>query len=151
VEADNCSVSEVATSPDRVSFKRQDRALPFFPEKARGILKWAPLLEEMNHYGLKVTGLKEGRYEIRFGGKKAAVRSAAELGKGVNLAEAALREGPVAEQVKKVWAAVEGKNGYFHDQVFRGVVLAGGKRSPEERRTLYEERMKKMPGHDAAV
>ena len=27
-----------------------DAALPFFPPEAIGILKWAPLLEDMNEY-----------------------------------------------------------------------------------------------------
>jgi lysophospholipase L1-like esterase len=153
---ENCKVSELGGkqpgggAPNQVRFMRQDNALPFFPPGAESILKWAPLLEEMNNYGLKVTGLKEGRYEIRLGGKNIAEHSDAELAKGVNLAKAALKAGPVADQVKRVWKAVTDKNRYFHDQVFRGVVLAG-KLDPNERQRLYEERMKRMPELDAAV
>src|SRR5205814_1774829 len=110
-----------------VKLRRLDNALPFFPDEAKGILKWAPLLDEMNQYGLQVKGLKPGNYEIRLGGKKVAEHSAEELAKGVNLAEAALKAGPVSEQVKTVWKAVQAKTSYFHDEIFRGVQLAGGK------------------------
>jgi lysophospholipase L1-like esterase len=134
----------------QVSFLREDQALPFFPAEAKSILKWAPLLKEMNHYGLKVTGLKEGSYEIRLGGKKVAERSGEQLAKGVNLAAEVLAAGPIADQVQKVWKAVTDKNRYFHGQIFRGVVLSG-KGTAEERKALYEERMKKMPELDAAV
>jgi len=79
----------------------------------------------------------------------------------VNLAGPALAAGPIANQVNKIWTAVKDKNRYFHDQVFRGVVLAGPK-SPifkdvdpkaieAKRKELFEERMKKMPDLDAAV
>jgi hypothetical protein len=129
----------------RVRFKRLDNALPFFPKEAESILKWAPLLDEMNHYGLQVKDLKAGKYDVRLGGKKVAEYTAEELEKGVNLAEAALKAGPVAEQVKTVWKAVQAKTNYFHDQIFRGVVLAGNDQ------TKYEERMKKMPELDEAI
>jgi lysophospholipase L1-like esterase len=167
VRTKNCKVIDMgAKTPegkeaDTVTFKRHDFALPFFPEKAESILKWAPLLEEMNDYRLKIAGLKEGQYEIRLGGKKVAEHSAAELAKGVNLAAAVLKNGPIADQVKKVWKAVGDKTNYFHDQVYRGVVLAGAK-SPifkevpqgeieAKRKELYEQRMVKMPELDAAV
>ena len=157
---DNCVVTDIDIK-NGVRFKRLDRSLPFFPPEARGILKWAPVLDDMNYYGLQVKGLKPGRYEIRFAGNRIAEHSDKELAEGVNLADAALTVGPVADKVKQVWKAVQDKNRYFHDQVFRGVVLAGHKspifkdREPGEiesvRREVYAERMRKMPELDAAV
>src|SRR5207237_308575 len=85
---------------------RVDEALPFFPEEARSILTWAPVLDELNDYRLKVSRLNPGRYDVRLGGKKVATYSAEELAAGVNLAEAALKAGPVADQVKAAWKAV---------------------------------------------
>jgi lysophospholipase L1-like esterase len=128
-----------------VRFKRLDDALPFFPKEAESILKWAPLLEEMNDYRLQVSGLKSGNYEVRLGGKKAAQYSAEELDKGVNLAAAALKIGPVADQIKTIWALLQIKTNFFHDEIFRGVVLAGNNEA------LYEERMKVMPLLDTAI
>jgi hypothetical protein len=167
VRAENCKVFDLgAKQPEgkafaSARFQRQDRALPFFPEDAKSILKWAPLLDELNDYGLQVKGLKPGRYEVRLGGQKVAEHSAEELARGVNLADAALTAGPVADQIRKVWQAVRRKTDHFHDQIFRGVILAGPKAAvfkgiapgdiDKARQAVYEERMRMMPELDAAI
>jgi lysophospholipase L1-like esterase len=167
---ENCKVPEVkgnfgAGNPpaDHISFMRTDAALPFFPEQAKGILKWAPLLEEMNHYGLKVTGLKAGKYEVKLGGKKVAEYSDKELAAGVNLAAAALATGPVADQVKDVVKAVTDKTNYYHGQIYSPLVLGRNlAKNPDfkdvakediakRREALIAERMQKMPELDAAI
>jgi lysophospholipase L1-like esterase len=140
----NCKVIDLDIK-NGIRFKRLDNALPYFPKEAESILKWTPLIEEMNQYGLTVEGLKPGKYEVRLGGKKAAEHSAEELQKGVNLAAAALKVGPVADQVDTIWTLVKLKNQYFHDKIFRGVVLAGNNQE------LYKARMKAMPPLDEAV
>jgi hypothetical protein len=162
-KSNNCTITDVAVSAHGgVTFQRLDAALPYFPEQAKSILQWAPLLEEMNHYGLQVKGLQAGTYEVRLGGNKVAQYSAEELGSGVNLAAAALSGGPVADQVKKVVKAVDAKTNYFHDKIFRGLVLANVAKLPEfkdvppgelekRRQALIEERLKKMPELDAAI
>ncbi len=158
----NCKVTGLKRDGDAVHFERLDAAMPFFPDEAKSILKWAPILEEMNAYTLKVAGLK-GKVEIRLGGKKVAEYSADELAQGVNLAAAALSAGPVAEQVKAVRAAVEAKNKFFHDKIFRGIVLSSAsipdwldiKLTPEEieakRKTAIAERLGKMTEMDAVI
>src|SRR5207237_9974 len=106
----------------------------------------------------------QGNYEIRLGGVKAAEHSAEQLAKGVNLAAAALATGPVADQVKAVKAAVEAKNRFHHDRIFRGVVLASVGQLPDwlglkltageieaKRQAAYAERMAKVPELEAAV
>jgi lysophospholipase L1-like esterase len=159
----NCKAANVEVKDGRVSFRRQDGALPYFPEKAKSILKWAPIRDELNDYRLKVTGLKPGRYEVRLGGKKVAEYPAEELASGVNLAGPALAEGPVADQVNAVAKAVEEKNTYFHTKIFRGVVLADVKKADffdpklsaqeleEKRAAVLKERLEKMPELDEAV
>ncbi len=151
----NCTVTKLTTTPEGgISFERQDQALPYFPSEAKSILKWAPtLLTDMNQYKLRVSGLRAGSYEVRLGGRKIANHSAEELARGVNLAEAALASGPIADQVKDVWQKVVDKNRYFHDRIFRGVLLASGKsfKIQADRDAAYEERMQKMPELDAAV
>lgn len=161
--AKNCRVTGLTEQSGGIAFDRLDAALPFFPADAAGILKWSPILEQLNDYRLKVTGLKAGKYEVRLGGKNVAEHSADELANGVNLAAAALASGPVAEQVRSVTAAVEAKNRYHHDRVFRGVVLSNVsvpdwldlKLSPEQiesrRQAAYADRMAKLPELDAAV
>jgi lysophospholipase L1-like esterase len=163
VQTENCEAKIAGTRKDdsALIFTRLDFALPFFPADAKSILKWSPILNEMNRYLLKIKGLKAGKYAVEIGGKKIAEYSDKELAKGVNLAGPALVAGPIADQVNKVWKAVRDKNQYFHDQIFRGVVLAGPK-SPifkdvdpkdreAKRQEIYAERMKKMPELDAAV
>jgi lysophospholipase L1-like esterase len=160
----NCGAfSDVKSLAGGVSFKRQDLALPFFPEQAKSLLKWTPLLEEMNDYGLKVTGLRPGKYDVKLEGKKVAEYSDKELAKGVNLASAALTVGPVADQVKDVIKAVNDKTNYYHDQIYSPLVLQRGlaknpdfKDVPKEeiakrREALIEQRMQKMPEFDAAI
>jgi lysophospholipase L1-like esterase len=157
VAAENCKVSDLTVKDGVVRFKRQDGALPFFPVDAKNILKWAPIRDELNDYRLKVTGLKEGQYEVRLGGQTVAQFSAAELAKGVNLAEAALTTGPVAEQVNKVWQAVVAKNQFHHDRIFRGIVLANvpdfidPKLADERRQAALTERRAKLPELDEAI
>jgi lysophospholipase L1-like esterase len=158
-----CKVTDLAIEAGRISFKRHDLALPFFPELAKGILKWSPLLEDMNHYGLNVTGLQAGRYAIKLDGKKVAEYTDTELAKGVNLAAAALSGGPVADQIRDVVTAVTVKTNYYHDQIYSPLVLQRGlaknpdfKDVPKEditkrREALIEQRMQKMPVFDAAI
>jgi lysophospholipase L1-like esterase len=159
----NCKVTQVEKKNGGLSFEQEDNALPFFPEQAMSILRWAPILEDLNQYRLKVTGLKTGRYEIRLGEQKTAVYSDSELAAGVNLASAALKSGPVADQVKRVWEAVQAKNSYYHDRIFRGVVLETVRipdfleiqLSPQEieakRKAAVAARLTKMPTFDAAI
>jgi hypothetical protein len=159
----NCKVTHLQRKNGGLAFEQEDGALPFFPDEAASILRWAPILDELNQYTLKVTGLKPGRYEIRLGGKKVAEHSDADLAAGVNLAAAALKTGPLADQVKRVWEAVKAKNDYYHNRIFRGVVLAYINLpdfleihlTPEEieakRQAAVAGRLKKMPQYDGAI
>jgi lysophospholipase L1-like esterase len=162
-KSENCKVSDITVTANGARFMRQDAALPFFPEQAKSILKWTPLLEDMNHYGLKVTGLTEGKYDVKLGGKKVAAYSDKELAKGVNLAAAALAVGPVADQVKDVVKAVTDKTNYQFDRIYAPLVLGRNlAKNPDfkdvaksdiakRRDALIEERMQKMPEFDAAI
>jgi lysophospholipase L1-like esterase len=145
----NCKAAQIGAKDGGISWEQRDEALPFFPPEAEGILKWSPIRDDLNHYGLKVTGLKEGRYEVRLGGKTVATYTADELAKGVNLAAAALKDGPVADQAKAVKAAVEKKNKFFHDQIFS--VMRAKLPLDEKSEATIKERLEKMPDLDAAV
>lgn len=163
VASGNCTVEGVAAKDGGVTFSRLDGALPFFPADAVSILPSASILEELNDYRLKVTGLAAGKYEVRVGGKKVAEQTAEELAAGVNLAVAVLKEGPIADQVKSVRTAVEAKNRFHHDMIFRGIVLTnvsipewlGLAITPQEieakRQAAVKERLAKLPALDAEV
>lgn len=159
----NCAVQQVAGNATGVKLQRTDAALPFFPEQAKSILKWAPLLEELNEYSLKVTGLKAGKYDIKLDGKKLASHSDTELAQGVNLAAAVLAAGPIADQVQDIVKAVTDKTNYFHGKIYSPLVLGRNiaknpdfKDVPKDgiekhRQALIAERLQKMPEYDAAI
>jgi lysophospholipase L1-like esterase len=161
VATKNCTVDNVVANEGGVSFSRLDGALPFFPADAASILPWSPILEELNDYRLKVVGLAAGKFDIRVGGKKIGELTADELAAGANLAAGVLRDGPIADQAKAVRAAVESKNRFHHDMIFRGIVLSN---VPEwvysaiprdqldaKKKTIIEERLAKLPALDAEV
>ena len=142
----NCKVGIMVIDREVIKVMRKDYALPFFPEQAKSILKFAPLLEEMNQYSLKVSGMKAGKYLVKLGGVKVAEYTDKELAAGVNLAGPALAAGPIADQVKDVVKAVTDKTNYFHDQIFSLMRANKVANNPD-----YEARMKKMPDLDAAI
>ncbi|MEX2559985.1 MAG: SGNH/GDSL hydrolase family protein [Pirellulales bacterium] len=161
--AENCEVTDLSVADGEIRFQRHDAALPFFPVEAEAINQWVNVRDDLNRYLLQVTGLETGRYFVLLGGKKVAAHSAAELSEGVNLTQAALMDGPVAEQLQAVWDAVKAKNAYYHDRVFRAVVLApvhipdflGLDVTPQQieskRLAAVTERMARLPELDAAI
>jgi lysophospholipase L1-like esterase len=161
VTAKNCTIENVAGKEGGISFSRLDGALPFFPADAVSILPWAPLLEELNDYRLKVTGLPAGKYEIRIAGRKIAELTAEQLGAGANLASGALAEGPIADQAKAVRAAVEKKNSFHHDSIFRGIVLSNvpdwvysvvpREQLEAKKPAIIQERLARLPALDAEI
>ena len=163
VASEKCQVSKLGAEDGVLMFERADEALPFFPIEAESINQWAPVCDELNQYGLKVTGLKQGNYELLLNSTKVADYTADELAAGVNLTKAVLAAGPIAEQVHVIWSAVKAKNSYYHDRIFRGVVLApvsipdflGVKLEPAEieakRQSAVAERMAELPELDEAI
>ena len=160
VSANNCTVESLTAKVDGISFSRLDRALPYFPRDAAGILPHAPILEELNDYRLQVKGLAAGKYEVKVGGKKVADATAEQLAAGMNLAAAVLAEGPIAEQVNAVTKAIANKNSFHHDRIFRGIILGQGVPewlglTPQEietkRQAALTERHAKMKELDAEV
>lgn len=159
----NCTIENISRKDAGISFSRLDGALPFFPADAAAILEHAPILEELNAYQLKITGLARGNYEVKIGGVKVAERSHDQLAEGVNLAKEVLAAGPIAVQSNAVRAAVETKNRFHHDRIFRGIVLSQVaipewldlKLTPQEiearRQAAITERLAKLPELDAEV
>lgn len=161
VSQENCSVEGLQATATSVKFKKLDKALPFFPEDASSILPWTPILDELNDYKIQVTGLAPGKYKVRIDSVDVAELSAESLGAGVDIAAEVLRSGPIADQAKKVKEAVENKNRYHHDQIFRGIVLTGvpewiysvvpREQLEEKKNALVNERLEKMTQLDVQV
>ena len=160
VKAEKCEISNIAAKDGGISFTRTDEALPFFPVDSKPILKWEPIDQDLNQYMLKVAGLAEGKYEIHVDTVKVGEHTAAELAAGVNITGDVLSAGPIADYAKAAFGAVVDKNRYYHDKIFRGIMLAQGvpdwlDMKPEEieakKQAAIKSRMDKMVELDAAV
>jgi lysophospholipase L1-like esterase len=149
VSAVNATVLAVHKKPNGVSFIRSDRALPLWiPEAARSIFAWAPITQDLNQYPLSVAGLPTGNYRLLIDDEPCGTFTAAALSSGINLGT--VTQGPIARQAAAVQDAVFAKNRYFHDQVFRGVVL--NKMVPDaQKAAMAQERMQGMPALEQAL
>ena len=131
VAAEGCRVDNLKADKGTVAFDRSDDALPMpVDPKAEPALKVAPILQDLNRYELKVTGLPEGAYELSIDGEPAGKASSEDLAKGWNLATTA---GPITKQAQEVLALVFQKNNLFY-QRWRAVQLyefPGWAQSPE--------------------
>ncbi|MCE9604657.1 MAG: SGNH/GDSL hydrolase family protein [Planctomycetia bacterium] len=162
-KGEKCQVSAVARDGDTLTFDRLDESLPFFPQDAAPILPWTSIRDLANDYRLTVRGLKPGSYEVKLGDKSVAKYTAEELAAGVNLATPALAAGPVADQVNDIRKAIEAKNKFYHDRIFRGIILSsvsipdylGIKLTPQEieskKQAAIAERTQELPTLEAAI
>jgi lysophospholipase L1-like esterase len=104
VSAAKCAVTNVKFQKNKLSFERADECLPMpVDERAMAALKLAPLLDDLNRYELKVTGLPADRYDIMIDGGLATTLTKQELAKGWNLAVSA---GPISTQARDVLALI---------------------------------------------
>lgn len=121
VSSSQARVSNVRAATDKVTFERLDESVPMPIAREWGpILPYVNNLDDLNSYGLKVTGLVEGKYNLAIDGKNVATYSAEQLSKGVNLG--LLTSGPIHEQGKKVFDAINSKGNITHDR-FRNVLM----------------------------
>jgi lysophospholipase L1-like esterase len=106
-----CTVSNLQVADGTISFDRLDNALPMpIDPKAEPALKLAPILDELDDYSLRMTGLRSGEYQLTIDGESAASVSAEDLGKGYNLATKA---GPITAQAQEVLKLVFEKNNVY--------------------------------------
>jgi hypothetical protein len=116
----NCRIESLKTGEGVMSFERLDEALPMpIDPRAETATKLAPVLEDLDLYELRVTGLPPGSYELSIDGEPATKASAEELAKGVNLAT---RSGPITHQAQDVLDLVIKKNNLYFNR-WRNVQL----------------------------
>jgi hypothetical protein len=119
--AAKCTVAKLECKDNRVTFERTDEALPLpVQQQWLEILPYVNQLKDLNWYGLKVKGLAAGQYTLLVDGQEVAAFSAEQLAEGVNLGN--LTKGPLYNQAKKVFEAIQAKNDLVHKR-FRGVVM----------------------------
>jgi len=110
--SERCRISELKFLQGAgLSFERLDEALPMpVDTRAEAALKLAPVLEDLDRYELRVSGLTGGSYEVKIDGESAGKVSSGELGRGWNLANA---HGPITQQARDVLKLVFEKNDLF--------------------------------------
>jgi lysophospholipase L1-like esterase len=115
-----CTISDLAAIEGGIAFTRLDESLPLPIQK-----DWLPMLpymnglKDLNWYGLTVSGLKAGDYDISIDGVKVAKATAKELAAGVNLGN--VTSGPIYEQGSKVLNSINVKNAMVFDRFFNVV------------------------------
>ena len=103
--AGNCEVSEVSATPESVAFTYTARSLPFpVPAGAVPALKWIPFQSSLNREELRVRGLAAGNYKLEIDQQVVGELSAADLERGVNMAELPT---PQLKQAQAVLATLE--------------------------------------------
>jgi lysophospholipase L1-like esterase len=86
-ESVNAEVTAVGKADGGVTFTVLEKALPFpIDPAARPVLGLLPIEADLNQELLSVTGLADGRYELRIDGAAVGRHTAAELARGINLA-----------------------------------------------------------------
>ncbi len=74
-KATDCKAGDIEGGAEGMTFERTDEALPLPVQKDwLPILKYMDHLKDFNYYGLKVSGLKDGKYALR-STERALVRS----------------------------------------------------------------------------
>lgn len=108
VGSEKCVAGNFKIDGGTISFDRTDDSLPMpVDPRALNALKLAPVLTDLNRYELKVTGLKEDRYEISIDDALVATVGREELAQGWNLSSAA---GSISKQAQDVLALIFQKN-----------------------------------------
>ena len=135
-QARGCKVAKLEATKTAVSFERTDNAIPIPVQKDWvSLLPYVNDLKDLNHFGLTVVGLAEGKYTIAIDGKDVATVTADELAKGLNLGN--VTTGPIYEQGQKAFEAINAKNRIVHGR-FRGVVMFTN--PPDWLADVYKER-----------
>lgn len=107
-----CKISVLNVSPGTIRFDRDDDALPMpIDEKAQEALKLAPILEDLDRYELRVTGLPTGTYELTIDSESVGKAASEELARGWNLATQA---GPITRQAQHILNLVVQKNNLYY-------------------------------------
>lgn len=87
VSSAGCKVSDAKVVDGRLEFSRLDEGLPInFGLFGALQFAWVPFHAAMNRYGLKVTGLAPGAYDLLADGRRIGTFDAADLARGLDIA-----------------------------------------------------------------
>jgi hypothetical protein len=122
IAARGCKIEHLERTAGGLLFDRLDEALPMpIDERAESALQLAPVLEDLDRYELRITGLSGDNFDVTIDGEAAGKVSAEQLAKGWNLANA---PGPIRHQSREVLRLVFEKNNLFFHR-WREIQLYG--------------------------
>jgi lysophospholipase L1-like esterase len=117
-----CTFKNQTASADRVTFDRIDDTIPLpLLKEWRDLLPYVKNLADLNVYGLKITGLKAGKYDVTIDGQSVGTFTADQLAADVNLGNAG--KGPIHDQGMKVLAAINAKNALVKNRFWQVVMF----------------------------
>lgn len=110
-KGEGCRVQNLQATGNTVSFESTDEALPMpIDPRAEPALKLAPILQDLDRYELRVTGLPAGSYELTIDGEAVGKAGSDELAQGWNLANL---PSPITRQAQRVLDLVFRKNNIY--------------------------------------
>ncbi|HKB89223.1 MAG TPA: hypothetical protein VKC60_01770, partial [Opitutaceae bacterium] len=88
IQSENCTISRVTTSATGIEFDCREQALPLVvPDDAKPALQLVPFIEDFDQEPLQISGLADGTYVLKIDNQVVGEYAAADLAKGINLAE----------------------------------------------------------------
>jgi lysophospholipase L1-like esterase len=109
----NCSISDIKTGGEGVSFRCLEKSLPYpLTKEQQPALELIPFIREFNMETLRIAGLPQGDYVLTIDDRKIRNYSAAQLNEGVNLAletntPQALQSAEVLASLGKKWVGAD--------------------------------------------
>jgi hypothetical protein len=111
VATEACKITNLKIADGGIAFDRLDEALPMpIHPNAKPALQLAPVLEDLNQYGLQIAGLAPGDYQLSIDGEPVVTMTAEQWAKGCNLAASA---GPITQQGQELLKEVDHKNDLY--------------------------------------
>jgi hypothetical protein len=109
---ERCKIADLQVTANAVTFTRTDDSLPMYlDDGAWAVVKYFPIVQDVDSYRLTVTGLRPGKWNMLVENGSVGVFTADELANGVELAGAPGPWKPVAGEVDK--ASREQENLYY--------------------------------------
>jgi lysophospholipase L1-like esterase len=151
-----CKIDAAKADGGKLTFDRLDDCLPFpIPDDARAVLPLYPTILDLSQYTLKVTGLKEGNYQVKINNVPVATLTAKDLDAGINLTALGTNLGaainnPIAVQGRKILVAVSEKENLVNQWRNQSKAAHAAGAKPELKEQLAEF-TKKVEAADEAI
>lgn len=88
IDSDNAAVSSLSVTDSTVTYQYTPNSLPLGADETyRSVERLLPITDELNRETIRVTGLKDGLYNIKMDGNVVMQATGVQLASGVNIAD----------------------------------------------------------------